>query len=93
MISNKSQGSVWWVSEQCLYYKIFVEFVGKIGKHLAELQARRLIVSCTLCIWALSCLKMKNWSEILCMMGRSCCYITRSTEFHFTVNKYLIAVD
>jgi len=92
MISDKSQGSVSWVIEQSLY-NITVEFVGKIAEDLAELQARRLIVSCTLFVWALSCLKMKNWSEILCMMGRNCCYITRSTEFHFSVNKYLIAVD
>jgi len=31
-----------------------------MSQHLANLQARRLIVSHALCTWALSCLKMKN---------------------------------
>jgi len=46
------------------------------GEHLANLQARsarRLIVLHTLCAWALSSWKMKNFPEILSMAGISCC--------------------
>jgi len=47
-------------------------FSKKIREHLEKLQIRRVIFSRALCAWALSCLKMKNWSAILCMIGRNC---------------------
>jgi len=37
----------------------------KTSQHLAKLQARKLIVSRTLCAWALSCWKTKNSLDIL----------------------------
>jgi len=36
----------------------------KTSQHLAKLQARKLIVSRTLCAWALSCWTTKNLPDI-----------------------------
>jgi len=47
----------------------------KTSQHLAKLQARKLIVSRTLCAWALSCSKMKKSPDILSMAVVDCFYV------------------
>jgi len=44
-----------------------------MSQHLAKLQARKLIVSCALCAWGLSCWKIKNSPDILSTARNSSC--------------------
>ena len=65
ILNNSLLQSHYWV---CLWKNY------KISQHLAKLHARKLIVSCTLCTWAVSCWKMKNlpvWQETAV---DNCCY-------------------
>jgi len=47
----------------------------KTSQHLAKLQARKLIISRTLCAWALSCWKMKKSPDFLSMAVVDCFYV------------------
>jgi len=47
------------------------ETIFKICEHMAKLQARRLTLSHALCIWKLSCLKIKNLPSILSVAWRN----------------------
>ena len=62
-----------------IYCKFTVEYAVKImtSQHLAKLglHARKLVVSRTLCAWALSCSKMKKSPDIWSMAVVDCFYV------------------